>query len=313
MLCRPSEGSGRIVQISAAMNLLRLLLPIILVAVSVFAEGLVPRVRAQPDTGGERGKAEQHDAAKPVLTIGDACDKNPRTNAAPHVVFLVGDSEYNTAATVPKWAKAELEPRGVRCTFLVDDPKKPFHFPELLELEKADAFFVSVRRRGPPEAQLAAIRRFAESGKPVIGIRTASHAFEPKKPAAGEAVWATFDRDVFGGRYQNHYGKGPQTVARRAENAAHPILTGWPAQEVAFSSHLYRSRDLAGTTVLLLTGTLSDDAKVTEPIAWVNEGGKMRAFYTSLGAPEDFENAAFRRLLMNAVLHFTAQPVPPAK
>ena len=91
----------------------------------------------------------------------------------------------------------------------------------------------------------------------MIGIRTASHAFEPKKPTAGEAVWATFDREVFGGWYQNHYGKGPQTLPRRAEKAAHPILTGWPAEDVSFSSHLYRSRELAGTTTLLSSPALS--------------------------------------------------------
>ena len=92
------------------------------------------------------------------------------------VVFLIGDSEYKTAETVPAWARKELEPLGVRCTFLLDDPEKPFDFPQLAALEKADALFISIKRRGLPPTQLAAIRAFAESGKPVIGIRTASHA-----------------------------------------------------------------------------------------------------------------------------------------
>jgi type 1 glutamine amidotransferase len=223
----------------------------------------------------------------------------------PRVVFLVGDNEYKTAETVPRWARAELEPRGVRCEFLLDDPAKPLDFPLLAKLD-ADALFVSLRRRGVPAAQLAGIRAFVESGRPVLGIRTASHAFDPKNPAAGEGTWPAFDREVFGGWYQNHYGAGPTTVARIA--GAHPALAGMAAVDVKFSSHLYKSRELAATTTVLMNGTLEGQPDVREPVAWVN--AKPRAFYTSLGAPEDFEKPEFRRLLLNATLWMLGQPVP---
>lgn len=222
---------------------------------------------------------------------------------AKHIVFLVGDSEYKTAETVPVWARAELEPAGIRCTFLVDDPAKPFDFPQLADLEKADAFVISIRRRGLPPAQLAAIRAFVESGRPVIGIRTASHALEPKKPAANEAVWPTFDRDVFGGHYENHYGKGTITLARiEPKSADHPILAGLPKDAMRFTSHLYKCRELAATTTVLLAGTIEGKPEVSEPVAWLNLGEKRRAFYTSLGSPEDFAQPEFRRLLRNSTL-----------
>jgi type 1 glutamine amidotransferase len=40
-----------------------------------------------------------------------------------------------------------------------------------------------------------------------------------------------------------------------------------------------------------------------EPVAWTRlfGGKKARIFYTSLGAPEDFTSADFRRFLSNAV------------
>lgn len=230
------------------------------------------------------------------------------------VVFLVGDSEYKTAETVPAWARKELEPLGVRCIYFLDDPDKPFDFPRLATLEKADALFISIKRRGLPPAQLAAIRAFAESGKPIIGIRTASHALAPKKPADGEATWPTFDRDVFGGHYENHYGKGPATIARiEAGSAAHPILTAIPFGELRFSSHLYKCRELAPSTKVLLTANVEGKPAATEPLAWLNLGDKRRTFYTSLGSPEDFEQAAFRRLLLNATLWLIDHPVPPAQ
>jgi nicotinamidase-related amidase/type 1 glutamine amidotransferase len=229
----------------------------------------------------------------------------------PHVIFLVGDSEYETGTTVPAWAKAELEPRGVRCTYLVDDPKARFDFPQLGELAKADALFVSIKRRGLPEAQMAAIRSFAESGKPVIGIRTASHAFDPKKPSAGESVWPTFDRDIFGGWYQGHYGKGPITLAKRAAKE-HPVIAGIPESELRFPSHLYKCRELGSGTTVVMSATLEGQAEVSEPLAWMNEGAKRKSFYTSLGSPEDFEQPAFRRLLLNATLWAVGEPIPPA-
>jgi nicotinamidase-related amidase len=232
----------------------------------------------------------------------------------PNVVFLVGDSEYKTGETVPAWAKAELEPRGIRCTYLIDGPQQPFNFPQLADLSKADALFVSVKRRGLPPGQLDAIRKYAESGKPVLGIRIASHAFDPKKPEAGMAVWPTFDRDIFGGWYQNHYGKGPATLVLRAPGAKdHPVLSGIPAGEQRFLSHLYKCTDLAAGTTVLLSGKLEDKPEVVEPVAWVNEGPQRKSFYTSLGAPEDLTQPALRRLLLNAVLWSVGQPIPPAE
>ena len=232
----------------------------------------------------------------------------------PHVVCLVGDTEYETARTVPAWAKAELEPRGIRCTYLIDDPNQPFNFPQLAELKKADALFITIKRRGLPPEQMAAIRAFAESGKPVLGIRTASHALDPKKLDTGLVAWPTFDRDIFGGWYQNHYGKGPATLVTRASAAkAHAILAGIPEGALKFESHLYKCRELGPKTTTLLTGTIDGKPEITEPVAWVNEAPERKSFYTSLGAPEDFAQPALRRLLLNATLWAVGQPIPPAE
>jgi nicotinamidase-related amidase/type 1 glutamine amidotransferase len=234
-------------------------------------------------------------------------------NQPPHIVFLVGEGEYHTAETVPAWARRELESRGVRCTFLIDDMKSEPDFPQLAELEKADALFVCLRRRSLPAAQLATVRKFAESGKPVLGIRTATHAFAPKENSAGRTAWETFDRDIFGGWYQNHYGGGPATLARiETKNAAHPILTGVPTGELRFSSSLYKSRDLAATTTVLMSATIENQPDVREPIAWTNIADHRKTFYTSLGSPDDFATPAFRRLLLNASLWSVNLPIPPA-
>ena len=234
-----------------------------------------------------------------------------KEDVRPHVLFLVGDEEYRTGETVPAWAKRELAWRGVNCTFIIDDPKQPATLAGLEKLPEADVLFISLKRRALTPEQFALIRKHIDAGKPVLGIRTASHAFGAKKPEAGRAAWETFDVEVFGGNYQNHYGKGPATLVSLAPGA-HPLGTGLPAGRMRFSSSLYKCRDLAPGTTVVLNGTSEGKPEIAEPVAWVREDGGRRIFYTSLGAAEDFEEPAFRRLLLNAVLWATAQALPPA-
>ncbi len=64
----------------------------------------------------------------------------------------------------------------------------------------------SVRRRAPTADQMAIVRKYIDAGKPVVGIRTACHAFDTKgKAPSGYAQWKTFDPDVLGGHYTTHY------------------------------------------------------------------------------------------------------------
>jgi nicotinamidase-related amidase/type 1 glutamine amidotransferase len=230
----------------------------------------------------------------------------------PQVLFLIGDPEYQTAKTVPAWLNQELAWRGVQGRVVTEDPSARASFPGLNALPGADALFVSIKRSALPREQMALIRAHLEAGKPVVGIRTASHAFGAKPPDEAHVGWDTFDRDIFGAAYQGHYGKGADTLVRAAPaSAGHPILAGWPTNAVRFTSHLYKCRDLAPTVTTLLTGRVAGQP-VTEPVVWINTNASRRAFYTSLGSPEDFKEPAFRRLLRNAVLWAVHAPIPPA-
>ena len=79
-----------------------------------------------------------------------------------------------------------------------------------------------MRRRTPPTDQLDALRTHVAAGKPLVGIRTASHSFavagrNPKPVAEGLATWPGFDAEVLGGHYHNHHREGPRitlSVAR---------------------------------------------------------------------------------------------------
>jgi type 1 glutamine amidotransferase len=231
----------------------------------------------------------------------------------PHVVFLIGEDEYKTETTLPPFARTELEPAGLRVAIIHASKDDPNDFPGMVQaLADADLVLVSVRRRTPPQDQLDALRSYLDRGKPLIGIRTACHAFalRPKdKPAPGRAQWPDFDPQVIGGHYVNHHGAGPKSAVTVAPGASgHAILRGVDAAKLIGNGSLYRVSPLEPGTTPLLIGTIPD--KDPEPIAWTHTYGprQARVFYTSLGHIDDFDEPGFRRLLTNAVFWALDRP-----
>jgi type 1 glutamine amidotransferase len=173
-------------------------------------------------------------------------------------------------------------------------------------MRDADLLFVSVRRRTPPKEQLDAVRAHLAAGKPLVGIRTACHAFalrEKDKLADPKlANWQEFDPEVLGGHYTNHHGPGPKTTIALAPGAeAHPILRGISVAKLIGNGSLYKVNPLVNGTVPLLIGSIPDQAP--ETVAWTHTYGPKaaRIFYTSLGHPDDFQNPEFRHFLVNSV------------
>jgi nicotinamidase-related amidase/type 1 glutamine amidotransferase len=229
----------------------------------------------------------------------------------PIAVLAISEDEYKTEQTLPAFMRDVVQDRlGVDAKILLGDPKEPNTIPELAEaLETADLLLVSIRRRALPARDMDAIRKFVAAGKPIVGIRTASHAFDAKgQLAEGRAVWPKFDAEVLGGNYTGHYGTATKTTVNPVKEAInHPILVGVQTPMTGHGS-LYKVSPLAKTTTPLLTGSIP--GQPSEPVAWVNKSGRSRVFYTSLGSPDDFRSPAFRRLLSNAILWALDKPIP---
>jgi putative heme-binding domain-containing protein len=230
----------------------------------------------------------------------------------PRAVFVIGEDEYHTWETLPAFARDELEPRGIRCNFAIATTEKPNEFPGIEALDDADLLVLSVRRRSPKIDQLKRIQRFIESGKPTVAIRTACHAFDTRgKHSADEAEWRELDRDVLGGNYTGHHANGVEpTVVKEPGAESNEIIQGFPQSFISKGS-LYRVNPLAKSTHVLLTGSIPGFP--AEPVAWTNDIGKGRIFYTSLGHPADFQAPAFRTLLQNAIFWALARKAPESK
>ncbi len=116
---------------------------------------------------------------------------------------------------------------------------------------------VSVRRRTPSPESLAVVRKLIASGKPVIGIRTASHAFCNRDGSVpeGAAAWPEFDAEVFGGHYTNHYGvERLPTVTINGDEVTHALLRAVSTAPFKSESTLYQVRPLAESAVVMLEG-----------------------------------------------------------
>jgi len=159
--------------------------------------------------------------------------------------------------------------------------------PSLDALDDTDVLLIFTRRLNTEGISLKRFQSYCEAGRPIVGVRTASHAYQN---------WLDFDKVVLGGDYQGHYGHGP-TVQLETVVTEHPILKGIPDFE-SYGS-LYKNPSLREDTSVLLMGRTDEHS---EPVAWTRLHNGGRVCYTSLGHQKDFELDAFLRFLANSVL-----------
>ena len=256
-----------------------------------------------------------------ALLIGLACFGRKALGAdaradkpAPHLVFLVSEdpNNYEAHKTIPPFAQMLRHEHGFRCTVIQGEGEPgAFRFPGLEVLKKADLLVIFFRRRALSPEQFGLIRGHLKAGKPLVGIRTANHAFSVHGGVAeGYQKWWEFVPEVLGCKNRG-YGSGEAGthVAVIPEAADHPILQGIQPRKWHSGGSLYLVKPLVDTSAtVLLTGSVEDKV---EPVAWTRRCGRSRVFYTSLGYPDDFKLAQFRRLLVNGICWTLDKPAGP--
>ena len=249
-----------------------------------------------------------------------------------HIVLVSGDEEYRSEETLPQLGKILAKHHGFKCTVLFAiDPKDGTinpnisNIPGLEALQSADLMIMFLRFRNLPDKQMKLLSDYIESGKPIIGLRTATHAFNLRKdsPFFFKYQWNNgdggFGRKVLGETWVSHHGAhGTQAtrgvIAKRQEN--HPILKGIKDGDIFGPTDVYGVRlPIPGESLVMgqvLAGMKASDPPVEGgpnepmmPIAWTRtykgESGKTaRVFTTTMGASQDFASEGLRRLLVNA-------------
>jgi type 1 glutamine amidotransferase len=236
-----------------------------------------------------------------IITAASAGEPAPALAPPLKVCLVSASAEYKSDESLAEFQKFLEAGYNAACT-RVFGADKGDTLPSLETLDSCDVMVLFTRRVKLPEDQLDRVKKYFKAGRPVVGIRTASHAFQN---------WLEFDKEVLGGNYNNHYGVGPVTQVSIVEKAKeHPILAG----VVPFTSaaSLYKNEGAAADIELLLNGTITDPKEkkeVTHPLAWTRIHNGGRVFYTSLGSPADFTNENFRRMIVNAIFWTAKRPV----
>lgn len=212
------------------------------------------------------------------------------------VCLVSGSVEYKSDDTMPLLQKHLEKHFNAECSRAFR--KTDSDLPGLENLESCDVMVLFTRRLTIDGEQLERVKKYCLAGKPLVAIRTASHAFQK---------WLDLDKGVFGGNYKGHFGdKMDCQVVIVEKNSGHPVLKG--VKPFLSKGSLYKNTGLASDVTVLLEGTIPGH---TEPIAWTRDFKGGRIFYTSLGHPSDFEDPNFLRLLANAIHWTTKRDVPP--
>jgi nicotinamidase-related amidase/type 1 glutamine amidotransferase len=248
----------------------------------------------------------------PTLTSNQIVGGKPfrfSSDRRPRLLMVIAEDEYESARTLPDFARRFLS-NDFNVNYAFGSDTERHDIRGLQQVNDADVLLVSVRRRALRPADKQALMEFVAAGKPVIGIRTASHAFAPGESdsiPADHVSWPEFDATVLGGNYSGHHGnKGPDgpasfTWIEDRDGVPHPLLRGLPDGKWTTTSWLYKTSPLAPGALVLLRGEV-EGRQPSEPVAWsFTRSDSGRSFYTSLGHSDDFADTGFQQLLVNAV------------
>ncbi len=251
-----------------------------------------------------------------------------------HIVLISGDEEYRSEEALPQLGKILATQHGFKCTVLFAiDPKtgcidpNVSNIPGTDALKTADLMIIFTRFRHLPEEQMQPIVEYIESGKPIIALRTATHAF-----AGNKGLFAKYDhnskdwpggfgKQVLGETWVNHHGgHGKQSTRGMIvpEQKSHPILKGIEPNTIWGTTDVYTVNiPLFGDSQPLVLGAVLSGMKMDDepiegpknnpmmPVAWTKSykgafGKTARIFTTTMGSSQDLTAEGTRRMLVNA-------------
>lgn len=253
-----------------------------------------------------------------------------------HIVLVSGDEEYRSEEALPMLAKILSTHHGFETTvlFAVDpktgevNPDNQNNIPGLEQLASADLMVLFTRFRELPDEQMKHIDDYLQAGKPIIAMRTSTHAFHYEDNLSSPYAKYSFNhkngnwqdgfgRKVLGETWIDHHGHHAHEgtrglidgIQQRKDN---PILRG--VKDIWGPTDVYGTRDLTGNPEVLVWGqptkgmtadTELNWEKSIMPVAWTRtytseSGSTGKVFTTTMGASVDLKSEDLRRLLVNA-------------
>jgi hypothetical protein len=267
-----------------------------------------------------------------------------------HIVLLAGDEEYRSEEALPMLAKILSQRHGFRTTvlFSVDpdgtiNPKNGRSLSNPAALETADAIVMALRFRAWPDEDMARFDKILKAGKPIVSLRTSTHAFNGFPKGSPWETWnynnqGGFGRRVLGETWVTHWGRHKVEATRGViedSQRGNPLLRS--VENVFGDTDVYEAYPPSDATILMrgivLQGLTPDSPpasyskrRATDkqeqgvndpamPIAWTrlhknDSGTTNRILTTTMGSATDLENEGLRRLVVNAVYWGLGLDVP---
>lgn len=271
-----------------------------------------------------------------------------------HIVFLSGDEEYRSEEGLPMMARLMAERHGFKTTVLFSigkdgtiDPTAGPSVEGIEALDTADLVIMLLRFRTWPDEKMKHFDAYVKSGKPIIALRTSTHAFNhPKTGTYAKYGWQApettgwkggFGRAVLGETWVSHWGKHKKEACLgviEESQKENPILRGIEqlfADSDVYEAHppedaviLARGRVLSGMTAdtapavyskKTVKGIEQDVNAPMMPVVWTREvaqesGAKTKVLTTTMGAATDLQSEGLRRLVVNGAYHLLGMEVP---
>lgn len=266
-----------------------------------------------------------------------------------HIVFLAGEEEYRSEEAAPMLARVLSTHHGFKTTVLFSieksrdkdkkkedrkqetgliDPNSPDNIPGMEQLDAADMMVMMLRFRELPDDDMQHIVNFVKAGKPILAVRTSTHAFaytlrRDSRYAAWDwqsSVWpGGFGQQIAGATWARHHGEHGKESTRgviNPEHAAHPILKG--VRDIWGPTDVYGVDNLPPDAQILMRGQVLSGMKPADPpqqgrknepmqpLVWIKdyrfEDGKPgKIIVSTIGSAVDLECADLRRLFVNAI------------
>jgi len=251
--------------------------------------------------------------------------------AEKHIVLLSGDEEYRSEEGLPMLAKILSERHGFKCTVLYAinkqtgeiDPNTKDNEPGLQALDSADLCLMLLRHRDWPDEQMQHFVDYHRAGKPLVALRTSTHAFALGTNSAYRS-YNDFGKQVLGEKWVTHWGHHKFEATRGVSEPAahaHPILRG--VGNIFGDTDVYEAYPPADAQILVRGQVLKGmqpDAPPAEhqkkratdkqmqpvnnpmmPVAWIRQTATTnRVFTTTMGSATDLQSEGLRRLIINA-------------
>jgi hypothetical protein len=257
-----------------------------------------------------------------------------------HIVLVAGDDEYRSEEALPQLGKILAVRHGFKCTVLfpidpADGTIKPDYqknIPGLEAVDTADLVVLGLRFRDLPDEQMKHLVDYIESGRPIVAMRTSTHAFNQSSKTFEKYHWQSkspgyeggFGKQVLGETWVNHHGSHGSEATRgifAKGQEQHPILRGIKDGDIFGPTDVYTvNLPLPGDSQPLVLGQVVAGMKFDDPpasgdratkndpmmpVAWTksykgSSGKTARVFTTTMGASQDLSYEGTRRMLVNA-------------